>query len=142
LKQWYRAERWGLVVTPPAQLPLSADADALLQAAVGLERAEQIEAALHTYRTATIKYPKHALLWLGRGNSALATTHIQEAVEAFRQTLSLDQENGAAYHNLALALLEQGNEKQALEAVSAGLIKAKGFHEALLALAKRLRQNI
>ena len=142
LKQWYRAERWGLVVTPPAQLPFSADAEMLLTAAVGMERAEQIEAALVTYRAATMKYPNHALLWLGRGNSALATEHLQEAVEAFRQTLSLDQHNGAAYHNLALALLEQGNEKQALAAVSAGLINAKGFHEALLALAKRLRQNI
>jgi tetratricopeptide (TPR) repeat protein len=139
--QWYRGERWGLIVTRPEHLPASADAESLLHAAVGLERVGQTEAALIAYRTATSVHTHHALLWLGRGNSALATGQIQEAITALRQTILLDYRNGAAYHNLALALLEQGEEKAALEAVSTGLIQADGFHDALNALAQRLRKR-
>lgn len=139
--QWYRGERWGLVVTPPGQLPVTADADALLKAAVGLERADQNEAALIVYRTATASHQDHALLWLGRGNSAFTTQNIDEAVDAFRKTILLDKHNGAAYHNLGLALLQQGNITEAISVVSTGLDQANDFHEALRTLAHRLNQS-
>lgn len=141
LGQWYRGERWGLVVTPPGQLPASADAKMLLQAAMGLERADQNEAALNVYRAATAVHQDHALLWLGRGNSALTTQNTGEAITAFHKTLLLDSQNGAAYHNLGLALLELGKISAALEAVTIGLMQANGFHEALNTMAQRLRQN-
>lgn len=142
LQQWYRGEqRWGLVVAFPEQIPVSADAHELLQAAIGLERANQFEAALIAYRSATSLYPDSGVFWTGMGNSALALEDYPEAEDAFRRAIELDAANGAAYHNLAAALYAQGQDSAALNVISTGQAQATNFNEALNRLEERIKRH-
>lgn len=141
LQQWYRGDRWGLVVTLPEQIPASADSDELLHAVVGLERANQLKAAFSAYRSATSIYPDFSLFWIGRGNTALALQDYNEAELAFTRAIELDSQNGAAYHNLAAALHAQGQDSEALKIISTGRANAINFHEALSSLEHRIRNR-
>jgi len=69
---WARAENWGLLVLKPSQLPATAKETLWVEAALGLERAQQPAAAVESYHAALSRWPQNLSAMMGLGNSYYA----------------------------------------------------------------------
>ncbi len=115
-RTWERAGHWAMLLLPPQRLPATAQADAYAKAAAALERTAP--AAAHTaYATGLGKWPDHATLLLGAGNSAYALGRREDALQAYRQLTSLHPAHADGWNNLAQVLLDQGKKKDAAAAI-------------------------
>lgn len=115
MRTWKRADHWGLVVLPPAQIPASAEERPYLNAVVGLEQAGQWEGASSAY-TAALKRWMHSIgALMGLGNSRYALGDLIGAEQAFRKATKAYPQSGAAFNNLAQVLAEKGLYIDALE---------------------------
>lgn len=103
-----RAGERAIVVLPPERLPASGDEALLLAAAVGLEHAGQLEAALATYGAMIERWPGSHLARLGRGNVLLASGDLAGAEQAFRQLVAERPATAVAWNNLAHLLMLKG----------------------------------
>lgn len=120
-RTWERAERWALVVLPPATLPVSADAASVLRAAAGLEQAGRLEAAASAYRTIAHRWPDSPGAFVGLGNVRYAMGDLDAAEAAFRAAVAAHPDAAAAWNNLAHVLAERGAREEALAAVRRAL---------------------
>ncbi len=100
-RTWERAERWGLLALPPSQLPATATELRVLEAAVGLERAGQADAAIAAYDAALRRWPRSLGAWIGLGNAEFAHGDLAAAEQAFRRAVELYPDSAAARINLA-----------------------------------------
>jgi len=114
---WARAENWGLLVLKPSQLPTTAKETLWVEAALGLERAQQPAAAVESYHAALSRWPQNLSAMMGLGNSYYALGDLKNSEIAFRRAAEAHPENGAAFNNLADVLLRQGRKSEALDAV-------------------------
>jgi tetratricopeptide (TPR) repeat protein len=115
-RTWARAGQWGLVVLPPARLPASGRHDQLLEAAAGLERAEQPAAAAIAYAAILERWPLSRGALIGLGNASYAMGDLEAAEKALRRATLLHPEAAAAWNNLAHVLAERGSDRQATAA--------------------------
>jgi hypothetical protein len=106
-RTWRRGDYWALLVLPPGEMPARADVAHYLQAVVGLERTPHRQAALTSYRAAVTRWPVNITAWMGFGNSSYAAGDLDEAVQAYRQAISLDGRYAPAYNNLAQTLADR-----------------------------------
>ena len=113
-RAWAGADRWALVVLPPDRLPASDDQAAVIQAAIGLERAGRPSAAAATYRAALNKWPTSFGAALGLGNALYATKDLAGAEQAFRRATMLNPNAAPAWNNLATVLAERNQIDPAL----------------------------
>ena len=114
---WARAGYWGLLILPPGTLPITANEGNYIRAVAGLERAEQFEAAIRSYKTALFRWPGSLSAWMGLGNSFFAQGDLSSAAKAFEQATIIHPTDGMPLNNLARVLWEQGKEEEALLAV-------------------------
>jgi tetratricopeptide (TPR) repeat protein len=114
---WARAEKWGLLVLPPGELPATATEGRFVEAVLGLEKARQPAAAVQGYRAALNRWPRNLAAMMGLGNSYYALGDLNGSENAFRQAVALNPDSGAAWNNLADVLLRQGQKSEALDAV-------------------------
>ena len=114
---WERAENWGLLVLRPGDLPATAKEAAMVEAALGLEKARQPAAAVEAYQAVLSRWPQNLPAMLGLGNGHYALGDLQNSEMAFRRATEAHPENGAAFNNLADVLLRQGRKNEALDAV-------------------------
>ncbi len=113
---WERSGRWGLLILPPDTLPVDAEEEKWLAAAVGLERAGQDKAAETAYETALTRWPESFGALIGLGNSRYRQVNLAGAAAAFRQAAAVRPANGLTYNNLAQVLCELGQKEEALAA--------------------------
>jgi len=116
-KTWRRAERWAMVITPPGQLPASAEPLPLLRAASELERVGQIAAAHAAYGAALARWPGQPLAWMGLGNSAYAQGDYRAARQHFLKVTALQPTLAAGWNNLGYSLLRLDCPQAATAAV-------------------------
>lgn len=116
---WRRARHWGLVVVRPDDLPASASADAVLQAAAGLESARRLDAALAAYSAAAKRWPNESVALLGLGNVHYRQNRLAEAQADFRALIAREPGHAVARNNLAQVLLELGRPDEALREIEA-----------------------
>jgi tetratricopeptide (TPR) repeat protein len=102
---WGRAQRWGVVVTAPDELPASADPRELLEALAGLEGAGQLASAERASARALERWPDDAPLWVAHANALLAQQKLAESEAALRQALARAPAFAPAHNNLAHVLL-------------------------------------
>lgn len=88
-RTWRRGDYWGLVVLPPAQLPVSVPEADLLNAAAALERAGQFQAAATLYQAGGARWPDNWLWPFGLGNARYATGDLQGARRALRRARAI-----------------------------------------------------
>lgn len=115
-RTWQRAEQWAIVIPAPSDTPASASADRWVAAVSELERQARWEAARAGYQAAKERWPEHSKIWLGLGNVRYAAGDYGSAATAYQQAVEHDEGFAAAQHNLAWALVRQGEVNQALEA--------------------------
>jgi tetratricopeptide (TPR) repeat protein len=113
---WARGDYWGLLVLPPFRLPETATEHNYVSAVLGLEKAQQWQAAIEGYNTALARWPDSLSARMGLGNSYYALGDLVSAEAAFREATIRFPTSGMAYNNLAQVLWERDNRKEALEA--------------------------
>jgi len=104
---WARSDHWAIRITPPSQLPVSAQADHWAAAVAALERVHP-QAAQTAYRTALQAWPGHRISLLGLGNTAYTLGQRQEAARAYEATTQAHPDFADAWNNLAQVRLELG----------------------------------
>jgi predicted Zn-dependent protease len=115
-RTWAGGDHWGLLVLLPSRLPASVDRDLYLEAVLGLEQAQQWEAAAEAYRAATVGWPDSLGAWIVLGNSRYVLGDLPGAERAFRQAARIHPDAASAFNNLAHVLEEQGRREEALVA--------------------------
>ena len=120
-KTWQRAGHWALVLVPPDAIPATADADAYLDAAIGMEQVGHTASASQAYQTALGRWPGNLLAHSGLGNTAYALGDYAAAESAYRAALDIDPENAAIWNNLAYALAQLGRRDASVQAIGRAL---------------------
>jgi hypothetical protein len=76
---WQRAERWGLVVLEPGELPATPELTRYMSAAAGLEAVGLADAARASYQRARVEWPDSAWPWVGLANLSHAAGQLESA---------------------------------------------------------------
>ena len=112
---WARSGFWAFVALPPGEWPVTAQAAAAVEAALGFERSAMPAQALRTYESAVKRWPDELTLAIGLGNAAYAMGDKRRAADVFRAAADRHR-NAAAWVNLATVLLELGEREAAMAA--------------------------
>lgn len=97
------ANYWSLVVLPPGELSAAGTVLDHVRAASGLEQAERIDEADHTYSSILRKWPNHLAALIGVGNVAYKKKDYSRAVAYLKKAVKLNPDSQQAKHNLAVA---------------------------------------
>ena len=119
LATWDRAGRWARAVLAPDRVPVFAEADTWLRAAVELESSGQPAAARRAYAAATHRWPAHAPAWALLGNAEYAAGQPAAALEAYRESLRLAPAQPGVRNNRAYVLAELGCRARAEAEIAA-----------------------
>lgn len=143
-RTWRNAGEWAVVVLPPDQLPVDANASRYVQAAAGLEAAGQSAAALQAYRTALTRWPGNTTALLGEGNIHYRQRDLKAAEGSYRKLIEAQPQNAVARNNLAQVLLERGDPESALKEIQAAraALKDETFLSALSDTEAQIRQAL
>jgi tetratricopeptide (TPR) repeat protein len=113
-RSWSGTDNWGLVVVPPDVVPASADEPAMIDAAIGLERADRPRAAAAAYAATQKRWPDSYGAAIGLGNASFAAGDYPTAETAFRRATMLRPSAAPAWNNLATVLAKRGKVDAAL----------------------------
>ncbi len=119
---WARSGYWAFTALPPGEWPTTATEAAVVEAAVGFERAASPEQALRAYDSALRRWPGNLSLAMGLGNAAYAGGDKVRAAEVFRAAAERHG-SAPAWINLANVLLESNQAAQAETAARHALDK-------------------
>ncbi len=98
---WHRGGRFAFTTLQPGEIPAHAEATRYVEAAAGLEAADQRRAAAIAYDAAIARWPDQAHAWLGRGNVSYADGDLTAAANAYTRAILLAPQDAAARNNLA-----------------------------------------
>ncbi len=114
---WARGGYWAMLALPPDQLPATADAAAYARSVAALE-AGQPQVARQAYAQALARWPGHASLLLGLGNSAYALHDLQVAAAAYESAVQAQPDFADGWNNLAQVRLELRQKSAAGAAIA------------------------
>jgi tetratricopeptide (TPR) repeat protein len=129
---WARSGYWGMVTLAPGRLPATAQEAAVVDALVASEKSSPPDATRQTYALAVQRWPDNLTLALGLGNTAYAAGDRAAAADAFRRASAKHPGSGAAFNNLAVALMELGRLQEARAAAEKALALGGAWREAAL----------
>jgi tetratricopeptide (TPR) repeat protein len=112
---WARGGNWAVRVGPPAQPPVTAQAEPWARAVAALERVDP-PAAYTAWAAALQRWPGDRSALLGLGNAAYAQGQRERAAQAFEAATQAQPAFADAWHNLAQVRLELGQPGAALAA--------------------------
>lgn len=115
-RTWVRAGAWAFAATRPGDWPATASEDAVVEAAVGVERSAAPAIAQQVYRSALARHPQRLSLQIGLGNSLHAGGDRHGAARAFEAAAQAHPDSAPAWLNLATTLAELGRRDEALDA--------------------------
>jgi tetratricopeptide (TPR) repeat protein len=129
---WARSGYWGMVTLAPGRLPATAEEAAVVDALIAFEKNSPPAAARQTYALAVRRWPDNLTLALGLGNTAYAAGDRAAAADAFQRASELHPDSGAAFNNLAVALMELGRLTEARAAAEKALRLGAPWRDAAL----------
>ncbi len=110
---WVRGGRWSLLVSPPDRVPAHAAPSSLVEAAEGLTKAGQPQAALMHYDAGLRRWPTDSALLTARGNLHYLSKRPEAAVHDYQASLLLDRSAALVWNNLSYALSAMGCQNRA-----------------------------
>jgi len=116
-RTWARGHYWAMLALKPDQLPATADAPGMARAIAPLE-AQQPQAARTAYQTALARWPQHAQLQFGLGNTAYVLGDKVAAVAAYQAAVQQQPDFADAWNNLAQTQFDLGQLQSAKEAIT------------------------
>ncbi len=105
-RSWMYSGYWGLVILPPGELAISANELTHVNAANGLEKVGQLEAAEKSYLSILKKWPESLPALIGLGNIFYNKKNFRESVRYLKLATQYHPTSKAAVHNLAVAQSE------------------------------------
>ena len=118
LKTWNRAERWGVVVLNPGELPANPEVQAYSQSVAALEQVGQLEAALSAYETGLERWPDSTALRFGTANTLQQSGDYSRAIEVYEDLIQRHPDYWFATNNLAHTLALLGCKQMALNVIA------------------------
>ncbi|WP_339669803.1 PA2778 family cysteine peptidase [Dasania marina] len=106
-KTWRRANSWAVVLTQPDNLPATATAAAVVQAASQLEQVGELQAAYKVYQAVLTQWPQTTLAAFGAGNAAYALGHYGQAEQHFTDYIAQQPQAAQGWNNLAYTLIKR-----------------------------------
>jgi len=119
-RTWARSGYWAMVAQRPALPSAVLPLEALLPAAMALERVDRA-AARDAYEALTVRAPQAWSAWFGLGNAALLLGDARAAIAAFTRAAELQPASADVWNNLAAARQASGEFDSALEAINRAL---------------------
>ena len=123
---WKRADRWGLVVLEPGDLPAAPEITRYMSGAAGLEAVGHLDAARVSYERARDQWPDSAWPWLGLANLSHGRGDLERAQREYVEALARDPANVAARNNLAETLEARGCVERARVEIARAAELAQG----------------
>lgn len=123
-RTWARGEYWALVLLPPDVAPATGTEQEFLEAALGLERAQNNDGAAKAYETTLRRWSRNFAAWMGLGNTEYARDQFQAAALAFEQATQVAPADPAAWNNLAYAYTALGRKREAVSAAERAVATA------------------
>ncbi|MDH5353747.1 MAG: PA2778 family cysteine peptidase [Gammaproteobacteria bacterium] len=117
-RTWQRSGYWALIIVPPDQVPVTANAKSYLQAVLDLEQTGHVESANKAYGTATRHWPDNLLSYTGLGNTAYRLNNFAMSELAYQQGLTLSPQSHQLWNNLAYAQARLGKKDASMAAIS------------------------
>lgn len=135
------AERWTLIPLPNGQLPTTASAADVLQAASDLEALRQLPAAQATYQAGVQKWPQDFALQLGLANTLMQLKQPFNASRAYRNALQINRHSAEALNNYAYCAHALGCERTAIDAARCAISLNKADNPAIRSTLSELLAN-
>lgn len=121
VKTWRRANSWAVVIKQPQQLPATASATELIQAANHLEQVGEVQAALAAYQAVLNAWPQQTLANFAAGNAAYAQGNYAQAQQYYAAYLQAQPLATQGWNNLAYTLQKLNCPAQAKQAIDCAL---------------------
>ena len=118
LKTWNRAQRWGVVVLNPGELPANTEIQAYTQSVAALEQVGQFEAALLAYDAGLTRWPESTALRFGNANTLQQLGKDEQAIAAYEDLIQKNPDYWFATNNLAHTLALMGCKARALDVIA------------------------
>lgn len=139
-RTWARSAYWGMIISPPGELPVSAAQPDVEQALASLEKFVPASTMITHYQTAAGRWPDSLLLQVGLGNAYARAQRLDAAEQTFRMAARQHPRSPVALNNLATVLQSRGKTVEALQVADRALEAAAG--SPWLAHAKATRDEI
>ncbi len=101
---WRKSDYWGLVITRPTQIPVTASSAKWLSTAYDLEQVRQTAAAEAAYQAATQRWPDQESVWLGLTNFQYGQQRFADALLTFNRILPGFMDSSRLWNNYAYVL--------------------------------------
>jgi tetratricopeptide (TPR) repeat protein len=108
LRSWDRAERWGLVLLEPGELPARPDRARYFDAVAGLEDTGRHLAAATAWQAALRVWPDDPIARFGHATASYLGGNLPVARAGYEALLAAEPEHAAALNNLANVLADLG----------------------------------
>lgn len=116
-RTWQRSDMWGIVVTGPEQVPVSAEPEHFVDAVESLHDAADQPVRLQAYLSATRAWPEALLPRLALGNSYYQAGNLSAAENSFRIAAEQHPDSVMALNNLAQTLADLHRADEALPVI-------------------------
>ena len=137
-RSWILGDKWSIVIMPPGEISATADDQAMMEAAAGLEQLGEFDKAEMTYQKVLSKWPNSLLALIGMGNIRFQQKKFEASEHYLQAATKLHPTSSMAWHNLATIQGTRGKKadarKSALEALKLADPEVKSSYE------KSLRQ--
>ena len=108
LRSWDRAERWGLVLLAPGELPARPVRGHYFEAVAGLEDTGRYAGAARAWEAALLAWPGDPVARFGYATASYLAGDLAAARAGYEALLAEDPEHAAALNNLANVLADLG----------------------------------
>jgi tetratricopeptide (TPR) repeat protein len=107
-QSWDRADRWGLVLLAPGELPARPDRARYFDAVAGLEETGRYAAAARAWEAALVIWPGDPVALFGWATARYLEGDLGDARAGYSRLAALEPEHAAALNNLAHVLSQLG----------------------------------
>jgi len=121
LRSWDLADRWGVVVLQPGELPADDNPAAFLKAVSAYSSVTNDDAVIKSYTNAVKRWPQNHLVWFSYAANAQVSGKQPLAIQNYLQALRIKPDHLPSINNLSLMYAEAGNFQQALKLLDEGL---------------------
>ncbi len=126
LRTWRRSDFWAVSLLRPGELPANPDRSRYIEAVAGLEQTGHPQAARDAWQAGLSIWPDNAVLIFGLANAQYALGNLSAAELLYLDMLRGDAASLIARNNLAMTLVAQGRNRDALEQIDSALELADG----------------
>lgn len=121
LRSWDLADRWGIVVLRPGELPADDNPATFLKAVAAYNSVTNDSAVAKSYSQAALRWPENHLVWFSYAANAQISGKQSLAIENYLQALKIKPDHLPSINNLSLVYAEAGNFERSLKLLDKGL---------------------